>query len=94
MKRIFFTALIGLVAGSHVFAGEEIQLAAAIGSTSSTAATPSASDGAKASSEGKATPAASTGMSTTTMVTLGLIGAGVIAAVAGGGSSSTSSHTP
>ena len=92
MKKIIFTALVSIFVATNAFSGEEIQLAAAIGSTGPTAASPGTSDVAKPSSEGTKTTTAATGTSTTTMVVLGVIGAGVIAAVAGGGSSSTSSH--
>ncbi len=93
LKKIIFAALVGMVVVPYAFAGEEIQLAAAIGSTSSpTGSTSSGSSGSATTTDTGTTDTgtAATGMGTTSMVTIGVIAAGAIAAIAGG--SSTSNH--
>lgn len=93
--------LSGSLSTQAVLAGEEIQLAAAIGAGSS--ATSPTSGGAATGAEAAATGSTATAgagsaaasaaaMGTTTMVTIGVLAAGAIAAIASGGSSSTSQH--
>ena len=95
MKKIVFAALVGIIiVAPQAFAGEEIQLAAAIGSSSPTATTSSDEGGAGAAPEAvrggaPSPPPPVVGMSTPTMVAIGVIGAGLIAAIS---AKSTSSH--
>ena len=97
MKNILLVACASLFLSGHAFAGEEIQLAAAIGAGSGTTVqTPEATasgevaTGASAEAGSAAATAASTG--TASMVTIGVLTAGAIAALASGGGSSTSHH--
>ena len=91
MKKIIFAVLVSVAVAPHVFAGEEIQLAAAIGSTNTPA-------GASGSGGSPTTPAGNTGtggglaggLSTPSMIAIGVVGAGALAAIAG--SNSTSNH--
>jgi hypothetical protein len=86
VKKIIFAALVGLVATTHAFAGEEIQLAAAIGSSSPTG---SASSNKSDDDDGAAAVPATKGMDTSTMAIAGGIAAVVLVAISG---NSTSNH--
>lgn len=95
MKKIIFAALVGIMAvAPQAFAGEQILLAAAIGSSSPTATTSSDEGGAGAAPEavrgGAPSPPPVVGMSTPTMVAIGVITAGLFAALVA--PDSTSNH--
>lgn len=100
MKKIILSTIISLVLATPAFAGEEIQLAAAIGAggtqepTTGSESTPGSetptTGGGGAVGGGAGGTAAAAGMSTATMVTLGVLGAGALAAFSGG--DSTSNH--
>ena len=95
LKIMALAFLVSIVIAAPVLASEEIQLAAAIGAGST--GTTTSGKGAIGSGKKDTAPedppkTVEKGMSTTKMVTIGVIGAGVVAAIAGGGSSSTSSH--
>ena len=89
--------LVMIIVAVPVFAGEEIQLAAALGSGSTKATTggsgaigSGASTPAKTTGTATTTAASATGMGTGTKIAIGVLGAGAIAALAG--TSSTSNH--
>ena len=97
MKNILLVACASLLLSSPAFAGEEIQLAAAIGAGSSTTvetpeATATGEVATGASGEAGSAAAAAASMGTSSMVTMGVLAAGAIAALASGGGSSTSHH--
>jgi hypothetical protein len=97
MKRITLVISLSLAFSAFAFAGEEIQLASAIGA-GSRATAPSVETGTTASGTAAAgstagsAAASAAAMGTASMVTIGVLAAGAIAVVAGGGSSSTSHH--
>lgn len=89
MKKLFIAAFVSLALGNFAFAGEEIQLAAAIGAGASATVPEPAADTAEPGSAASSAAALGTG----SMVAIGALAAGVIAALASsGGGSSTSSH--
>lgn len=98
MKKVFIAAFVSLALGSFAFAGEEIQLAAAIGAGDNvTVPNPAADTGTKvegadiADIDGAVTSATTPGMGK--MVIIGVLAAGAIAGLASsGGGSSTSNH--
>jgi hypothetical protein len=97
MKNILLVACASLLLSGHAFAGEEIQLAAAIGAGSSTTvetpeATASGEVATGAIGGAGSTAAAAASMGTASMVTIGVLAAGAIAVLASGGGSSTSHH--
>ena len=94
MKKLLLIACVSMGLSGYAIAGNEIQLAAAIGSGGastpggSTASTTTAST-TTATTTGAGTAAT---LSTAGIVTVGVLTAGVVAALASDGSSSTSQH--
>ena len=83
MKRITLAVLATLTISSHAFAGEEINVAAAIGSGASTTSTASTAGAATTSTASTATA---------NMIAAGVIAAAGIAAISSAGGTSTTSH--
>ena len=98
MKKMIFTLFVSIVLSAPAFAGEEIKLAAAIGSGTTSGAVPcptcsgAIGSGTAATTATTAATATAAGLSTASMVAVGVIGAGALAAIASGGSTSTSNH--
>ena len=95
IKKAIFIGLISMVISAPVYSGEEILLAAAIGSSTSQGRGGALGSGRKKDDDKAAIilPATSSGsMSTANMIALGIIGAGAVAAIANAGSTSTSNH--
>jgi hypothetical protein len=83
MKRIALALLATLAISSHAFAGEEINVAAAIGSGASTTSTTTTAGAAAGSTAAAATA---------NMIAAGVIAAAGIAAISSAGGTSTTSH--
>lgn len=95
MKKLLIAAIVSIALNGFAFAGEEIQLAAAIGAgASATVPEPAADTGADATgAEAGSAATSAAAMGTGSMVAIGALAAGAIAALASsGGGSSTSNH--
>jgi hypothetical protein len=103
MKKIVMLWLAGCLISPVSFAGEEIQLAAAIGGNTSSGAIgagpsnggPSTNDTTPENQGNDTDSGISQDMLTkTTVTTLGILVAGAVLAVSGGGGSNSTSHHP
>ena len=94
MRRAIFAMLICMAVTMPAYSDEEIQLAAAIGSSSTTSHSGAIGSGGKTTVKDEGSPNATvkSGLSTANMVGIGIVSAVGIAVVAGGGQTSASSH--
>lgn len=88
MKKIIIALAASIVVSTSAMAGEEIKLAAAIGSGAAVRPAPS-DDNTGGAAVPAGTAGASAGMTTTNMVAVGVLAAAGLAAVANSGSSTS-----